>query len=279
MPLPPSIPQIARQILPARVRTDLRRSKILRKVAAFLFSGTAHKPFPNSEFEIYFDGYRNIGFGAHLDAYEQDEQLAVRRIMSHHQPTSIWDVGANIGIWSLLLTSLCPAKSEIRCFEPDPNNLEFLKMNMLRNRIDSWIIRPVALSNRVGTGTFYSDPVSGATGSLDKESDFAGEHFHAVREEYSVELTMIDSEIASGAKPPQFMKIDVEGHEFEVLQGAVRTLREHRPILIFETTRNHSEIATLFRELDYQLLNLNGELVDQPLFSTIAKPFEVVAKN
>ncbi len=46
-------------------------------------------------------------------------------------------------------------------------------------------------------------------------------------------------------------------------------------ILIFETTRNHSEVAELFQKLDYRLLNLAGKSVDLPLFSTIAIPSEV----
>jgi FkbM family methyltransferase len=240
-----------------------------------LFSGVAHRPFPNSDFEFYFDGYRNIGFGAHLDGYELEEQLAVRKVLVQLQPTSVWDVGANIGIWSLFLTTLCPTVTEIRCYEPDPQNLKFLRMNMSKNNIDNWSIRPVALSNRHGVGTFYSDPVSGATGSLELESDFVGKHFDSVREAYPVVLTTIDGEIASGARPPEFMKIDVEGHELDVLEGAKETLRKYRPLLIFETTRNHSGVADYFRALNYELINLDGELIDLPTFSTFAKPSEL----
>jgi FkbM family methyltransferase len=275
MRIPPFIPRAARRVLPARFRTALRRSKALRNVAALLFRGTTHRAFPNSDFELYFDGYRNIGFGAHPDSYEPEEQNIVRRILLQMQPTSVWDVGANIGIWSLFLTSQCSANTEIRCYEPDPQNLELLKTNMLRNNIDHWSIRAVALSNRNGVGTFYSDPVSGATGSLEQESNFAGKHFDAAREEYTVSLTTIDSEIASGVNPPQFIKIDVEGHELEVLQGAKETIRKYRPVLIFETTRNHSGIADYFRALNYELINVEGELINLPAFSTVAKPSEL----
>ena len=275
MLIPPSIPRALHRILPARLRTALRKSRKLRRAAEFLFNGTSHLPFPDSDFEFYFDGYRNIGFGARISSYEHEEQQAVQRILAHMQPTSVWDVGANIGIWSLFFTTLCPSSAEIRCFEPDPKNLEFLRMNMLRNNIGNWLIRAVALSSREGVGTFYSDPVSGATGSLELESDFVGKHFNAVRGAYLVDLATIDSEIASGATPPEFMKIDVEGHELEVLEGAKETLRRYRPILIFETTQNHSQVAKFLRTLDYDLVNLNGELIDLPAFSTLAKPAEI----
>ena len=274
MIVPQAIPRIARRVLPEGLRIRLRRYSLVRQWAAILFRGTAHCPFPNSNFQIFYDGYRNIGVGADISNIESQEQDVVRKLLLQQSPKVVWDIGANIGIWSLFFSSSCAAGTEIRCFEPDPENLRFLRLNMTKNLIDNWVIRPLALSDGEGVSTFYSDPVCGATGSLHSDHDFVGRNFNAQRGEFQVSLTTVDCEILRGALPPQFMKIDVEGHELAVLAGALETLRMHRPLLIFETTRDHSAIRAFFQRIDYRLLDLSGNPVDGPLFNTIAAPRE-----
>ena len=275
MKIPLAIPRIAHRILPVELRVRLRRSASIRRIAAALLSGTAHCPFPDSEFQLFFDGYRNIGFGLNVARLEQQEQRLVRQLLIQNRPQVLWDIGANIGIWSLFLTSACSSDAKITCFEPDPDNLKLLRLNMDKNKIANWRIRPLAVSNEVGLATFFSDPVCGATGSLEASRDFIGKHYNAPRKEFPVRITTVDTEVASGAPPPQFMKIDVEGHELEVLEGALETLKKNRPMLILETTRKHEEIASLFRAIDYQMIDLEGKSIDSPQFNTLALPREV----
>ena len=71
------------------------------------------------------------------------------------------------------------------------------------------------------------------------------------------------------------MKIDVEGHELEVLEGALETLKKNRPMLILEATRKQEEIASLFRAIDYQLIDIEGKPIDSLQFNTLALPREV----
>ncbi len=275
MKIPLAIPRIARRILPVELRVRLRKSASIRRVAAALLSGTAHCSFPDSEFQLFFDGYRNIGLGSSILCFEQQEREFVRKLLMQNRPRVLWDIGANIGVWSLFLTGTSRADSEITCFEPDPDNLKLLWLNMERNKIANWTIRPVAVSNEAGSATFFADPVCGSTGSLQASHDFIGQYYHAQRTEFQVKLTTVDAEVAAGAQPPQFIKIDVEGHELEVLEGALDTLKKSRPMLILETTRKHEEIASLFRAIDYQLIDLEGRPIDSPQFNTLALPREV----
>ena len=147
-------------------------------------------------------------------------------------------------------------------------------MNLEKNNLSNWAIRPLAVSSREGAATFFADPVCGATGSLERNQDFIGRYYHAERVEMQARTTTVDAEISSGAPPPQFMKIDVEGHELEVLAGAENTLRYHRPSLIFETTRNHREISSLLGALEYELFDLEGKRIEEPQYNTIAAPRE-----
>jgi FkbM family methyltransferase len=246
----------------------------VRRIAARLLSGTAHCPFPDSEFQLFFDGYRNIGFGLNVSHFEEQEQRLVRQLLIQNRPKVLWDIGANIGIWSLFLTGLSTPDAEIRCFEPDPENLRLLQLNMNKNRIGNWVIRPVAVSDHEGSDSFYSDPVTGATGSLESSSDFIGKFYNAPRQQVPVQITTVDSEVASGARPPEFIKIDVEGHELAVLKGALKTLKETRPLLILETSHRHNEVSEFFNAIDYKLIDLEGRPVDSPQFNTIAIPRE-----
>jgi len=277
MLIPPLVPRIVRKIIPPGLRVQLRRLEVVRNTAAKLLSGTAHCYFPDTQFELFYDGYRNIGLGSGLSGFECEERNMVRKLLTQKRPKVIWDIGANIGVWSLFLTSSCAADAEIRCFEPDPRNLELLRLNMTKNQIANWIICPVAVSNQEGSATFFSDNVTGSTGTLEKDYDFIGKTYNASRVKFQVTTTTVDCEISRGARPPQFIKIDVEGFEYSVLQGAMRTLREYRPLLIFETQGDygyHAEISKLFQEVDYQMFDPSGKPVNSPVFNTIGVPRE-----
>lgn len=275
MTFPLIISRTARRILPTGFRVRLRRSAAVRWMATKILSGIVHCNFPNSKFELYFDGYKNIGLGSDVSRFEQQEQRLVRTLLASNGTKVLWDIGANIGVWSLFLTSISGADAKITCFEPDPDNLRFLHLNRDKNDIKNWQIRPVAVSNRTGQAKFFSDPVCGSTGSLEVGHDFIGMYYAARRKEFPVDITTIDTEVARGAQPPQFMKIDVEGHELEVLEGAIQTLKKHRPFVIFETTRKPQELSALFRSIDYQLIDLDGRPIDSPQFNTLALPREV----
>jgi FkbM family methyltransferase len=275
MAAPLIVPRIARQLIPVGVRIRLRSSPLVRKLAAKFLGGVAHCRFPDSQLQLFFDGYRHIGFGLNISHLEGREKEVVNRIVRKTAPRVVWDIGANIGTWSLFFSSICAESTEIRCFEPDPQNLKFLEMNMKKNNLSNWIIRPLAVSGREGTATFFADPVCGATGTLEHDRNFIRSMYRAQRIEIEATMTTVDAEISSGARPPQFMKIDVEGHELEVLKGAHNTLRFQRPSLIFETTPGNGEISAFFKALDYELFDLNGMRVAEPHFNTIAAPREL----
>ena len=248
---------------------------MVRNFASNVLGGVTHCKFPNSEFRLFFDGYRHIGFGLNISHLEQREKEIAGKILRKIDPQVVWDIGANIGTWSLFFSSICGESTEIRCFEPDPQNVRFLKLNRKENNIRNWIVRPLALSNREGAATFFADPVCGATGTLEQDRDFIGTRYHAEMVAIEARTTTVDAEIASGARPPQFMKIDVEGHELEVLKGAQNTLNFQRPSLIFETTPNNADISAFFKALDYELFDLDGKRIAEPQFNTIAAPREM----
>jgi FkbM family methyltransferase len=263
---------ILRTILPLNWRIRLRRSSVARWALRQSVGGIRSKPIPGLPFRLFYDGYRNVNFDARdLGEPERIERERTMEFLRRRPPRVVWDVGANIGFWSLYLSAAFPDLVEHRCFEPDPTNLQLLRRNRDENHL-RWVIRPVGLSDRAGTAKFYADEETGATGTVERDADFIGLHYGLKRKETTVELSTIDAEVAAGAAPPDFMKVDVEGHELAMFRGGRETLRRVRPLIVFECTRDHGKVATFLRDLDYRLLDMQGQPCAEPGYYTLAVP-------
>jgi FkbM family methyltransferase len=97
-------------------------------------------------------------------------------------------------------------------------------------------------------------------------------HFDADRpvKKLTVETRTIDQIVASFGRPVGFIKIDVEGHELEVLKGAEETLATHRPTLLIEAEERHSpgavgSIMTKLAKLGYA-----GFFLDRGILRSVA---------
>ena len=147
---------------------------------------------------------------------------------------SFIDVGANIGLytWHALERHL---NLHVATFEPDPRNAKLLRQSAKQWKAPNLLIYSLAASNKTGQATFTQDLLSSATGSLDQsETSFAERHYSQQPRNIEVSTTTLD--IATRDMPPPLLvKIDVEGHESEVLEGAEQMLEVHRPILMIES--------------------------------------------
>jgi FkbM family methyltransferase len=136
----------------------------------------------------------------------------------------IVDIGANIGLVSLLLARRFPDR-EIHAFEPNPTTFETLEANIARNGADKVTCHRYAVSDADGTVMFDNDPVKRGTASISKNGGS-----HAAE----VPATTLDSFVAKqNISAIGLLKIDVEGYETLVLRGASRVLNEIRPSAIY----------------------------------------------
>jgi FkbM family methyltransferase len=127
------------------------------------------------------------------------------------------DVGANIGYYLLLIESAVGPGGSVACFEPEPENLRELGRNVEANRLQNVRVFAAAVGaedGRVAMRTGINAAVAGEEGG-----------------DFTVPLVRLDSALDG---PVDFVKIDVEGYEGQVLAGARRRLREHRPVLLVE---------------------------------------------
>jgi len=261
---------LIRSAIPSHLRSSLRRSGIANRLLAMWYGGLRSAPHPQAPYQLYFDGYRNLGWSTgSLQALEADEFEFARRILQRRKCDCVWDIGANVGLWTLFLAGIEPKIPRIICFEPDVVNLRYLRMNLEKNAIDRAMIRDVALSSAPGTGTFFADTVTGSTGGLETGPGFTEVYFGHRRTAVETVISTIDDEIAGGQPPPQFVKIDVEGHEADLLEGGRRMLAAHRPAILIEVSQNHDRVRQIFDSLGYRMRRpSDGSLLETPEFAT-----------
>ena len=161
--------------------------------------------------------------------FEPAETMMIRKLVG--SVDVFVDVGANIGFYALMLNSYLNGQGAIICLEPDPTNLIELLANVAANRLEQQIsILPMAAGSEDGTVSF--EP------GLNAHAAENGTMQVAVRKLDSLNLTQVD-----------FIKMDVEGYEGAVLDGARSLIERCRPTLFLElhpqllTTHSHGEIV------------------------------------
>ena len=165
----------------------------------------------------------------------------------------LYDVGANIGVYSLYAASLYP-EMKVYGFEPFVNNYTRLCENIHLNGFKNVFAVCIALSQEPGISPlFIKDPVVGSSGhQIDQSVDEWGEEFEAVRTHHILTDT-IDNLIAHyGLTAPNHIKIDVDGAEGKIVNGMVKTIQNPslKSVLIEinHTSTDGDEVIRLFRK-------------------------------
>lgn len=191
----------------------------------------------------WFAGSSN--HGCWLGSYETKKQRVVASVL---RPGMVcWDIGANVGFYTLLIAELVGSTGKVFAFEPLPANVDILRQHVAMNGYRNVTIFPDALGNMDSEVRF--DPRANA--SMGRISAAGG---------LTVPCLKADTVIASGqARAPDVVKIDVEGAEADVLRGASRLFRNH-PILFLVTHGDviHRECLELLAAFDYEVCALGG---------------------
>ena len=136
------------------------------------------------------------------------------------------DVGANLGNHS---NGLFKSFAECHAFEPSPRTFHLLKANMADK--PNVICRQIALSDYNGAARFHQDNSnSGKSYIVDKPPFSAKKNDDSYIE---IKTIRLDDALTEHSKIG-LIKIDVEGHELQVLQGAVNILQDHKPLVMIE---------------------------------------------
>jgi FkbM family methyltransferase len=143
------------------------------------------------------------------------------------------DVGCFKGAYTYWMRRCVGAAGSVVAFEPQPRQVEYLRQMVAAMKWKNVSIEAAGVSNVVGQLELLR-PASG------HEATFVVRKAESAEcKRIAVPVTTLDAHFATHGGSPALIKIDVEGHEFEVLQGARETLVAHRPTLVVECETRH----------------------------------------
>jgi FkbM family methyltransferase len=145
----------------------------------------------------------------------------------------LWDVGANVGLYSIYAAKKRGAY--VFSFEPSVFNLEVLARNIALNCLQTQItIFPIALNEKCAPSLFKlsSTAWGGALSSFGQDFDQHGGKLKSIFEYQTMGITMDDAVRMLNIPAPDFIKIDVDGIEHFILRGGLETLKGVESVMV-----------------------------------------------
>ncbi len=199
----------------------------------------------------------NAGLSNPYYAFGTNELPVQEALARHLQPGQVfYDIGANVGFFTVIGAKLVGPAGHIYAFEPVPENAQVVRNNVASNGFHHVTVFEQAVAQASGRGElFVSHYAGGATLSADDvPADLKGS--------ITVELVAIDELMRQQALlPPAVVKVDVEGAEMAVFRGMAQTIETFRPIIIYEIDdgdeqafrRKQQECDTFLQSHGYEL--------------------------
>jgi FkbM family methyltransferase len=204
--------------------------------------------------------------GCWLGTYESDKVELLRR---HVKPGMVaYDIGANAGYYTLLLSRLVGPLGRVYAFEPLPENLVNLTHHVRINDLRNCEVVAAALSDKSGLAGFRT----GASNSMGSLVD--GEATLRVPT-----VTLDELVDQAGFAPPDFLKMDIEGAEALALSGARGVLGSRAStwfIALHGTVPAKASASVLLRS-GFDVFDLGGKAVDEDTAATLSEIYAVKA--
>ena len=167
------------------------------------------------------------------DTFFTKEPETLEWINGFDDKAEFWDVGANVGLYSIYAAKLKSCK--VTAIEPSVFNLELLAKNIYVNSLNNTInILPFSLSNEPSISTFHNTSVLNGS-ALSSLEDSTQKIFKPILSECFYKIPVLTLDLIPSIfniKKPKYLKIDVDGLEYEILLGANKILDNINSVLI-----------------------------------------------
>lgn len=238
---------------------------MLRKIILKLLKITArdisithhynHEPF-------LLNSYNHKGYWYHGKKREQETVAVFKDWITNGD--FVLEIGGHIGYFSTLYAHFVGETGKVVVFEPSFENLKYLTKNVqnvnasLRNNIQ--LVQKGA-GDVIGELDFYIDPISGQNNSFVKDFDgFKTSRELSAEQDADVKVVKVpvitlDSFFENESLLPNFVKIDVEGFEWNVIQGFQKTIERGHPSLMIEIQADADKLIPYFKSVGYTIFN------------------------
>jgi len=175
------------------------------------------------------------------------DDVWLRDVYYPYEPKSdhvVIDVGAHMGFFTL---KIAKNVKKVVAVEPDPVNFKFLAFNVRLNKLeDRVVLHNLALGERDGQAF------------LDRSGyGFGRSKITTEKTDYLTKIKTVDNLISEdGLERVDLIKIDTEGSELEILEGAKETLQEYKPDLLlaaYHFNQEHLTLADYLRKYGYNI--------------------------
>jgi FkbM family methyltransferase len=184
---------------------------------------------------------------------EPEVQRALARLVAPGQ--TAWDIGANVGFFSLLLARLVGRAGRVLAVEPHPANAATLRRNVALNSLQNVDVLEAAVADADGVTTLSID-----RGSTVAKLVSGASVAHSTVDVRVVTLDELWAAEKYGA--PALIKMDIEGAETRALQGARRLLESAQPVVLCELHATNRPVVEILDSAGYACFSLEDPRQD-----------------
>ena len=212
---------------------------------------------------VYLHSFKHKGYWFHGKGRERETFEIFSKILK--KGDCVIEVGGHVGYLAMYFSHSIGESGRLFVFEPGENNLPYTRRNL--SHLKNTTLIEKAVSNTNGKLHFYLEDLTGQNNSLvhdyqafkDNVENSVGSLSYR---EVEIDAVTLDTFVQERDLSVQFIKIDVEGAEKMVLDGARQLISGQHPCLMVEVTKDHAGVFDFFRELGYQAYTEQGSLIE-----------------
>jgi FkbM family methyltransferase len=256
--------EIIRKLIPTRLRiqayvliiTLVRWNSLLLKMYLFLLHGHTMKGITIEDGKPVYR-YHGIKIDSPKDSLEAYVEVFCENVYdcgaTPKAGDTVIDIGAYVGMFTIKASQFVGVDGRVVAIEPLPSNIAYLERNTAM--LPNVRIARVALSDYTGTAKLYSSPSTAAHSITYVRKDFV-----------EVNVTTLDNLVRQlGIRKVDFIKMDAEGSDVNILLGAINTLKNDSPVLsmaCYHTDSNGvpyaDRIIVLLQNIGYKCTTKKG---------------------
>ena len=173
-----------------------------------------------------------------------------------------WDLGTHFGIYTVGMAKAVGSEGQIAGFEPDPISFKRCQLHVQMNSLSQVKLFNAAVSESEGSSSLILSQGAGASTSHFAYED---EQPNTTTDKVKVQTVVLDKLVERGEiRPPQFIKVDVEGHGAKALSGARQTIAAHHPTIVmsFHSQRELDGTREILEPLGYRSFTVEGKEIE-----------------